>query len=113
MAIFIIIVQANVQFVKATEDVEIYRNEAGRAIKVLAKRKLQFNLIFLDPPYKMLDMNDWMIKLDDQGLIAEDAVIVVEHDAKVVYPEQFSSFTQLKHSLYGDIAVSIYRYEAI
>jgi len=101
---------ANIDFVKAANDVEVYRNDAKRAIKVLAKRNMQFDLVFLDPPYKMIDMHEWMVDFHEQQMLTKDAVIVIEHDAKVIYPDEISNFIQVKHSNYGDIAVSVYHY---
>lgn len=102
-------IRQNVAAVGAAEHIEIYRNDASRAMKALAKRGMQFHLIFLDPPYRMDDMDEWLIQMLDLQLIHSDAVIVVEHDAKVTYPEQISSLFQVRTTQYGDIAVTIYR----
>lgn len=106
-------IRQNVEAVGASKDFEIYRNEATRALKALAKRSLKFNLIFLDPPYRMDDMDDWLEQMDTLALIEDEALIVVEHDVKVVYPESFNRFSQIKKQQYGDIAVTIYRYSLI
>ena len=103
-------IRMNVEAVGAKDSFEIYRNDASRAIKALAKRDVTFNLILLDPPYKMDDMDKWLESMDTLKLIAENAWIVVEHDAKVTYPQSVPHFKQLKHQQYGDIAVTIYRY---
>ena len=34
---------------------EVYKNNADRALKALAKRDIQFDVIFLDPPYKRVN----------------------------------------------------------
>ena len=104
------VIRHNVEAVGASDCFEIYRNDASRAMKVLAKRGMKFDLVFLDPPYKMDDMDNWLEQMDTLALIAEDAYIVVEHDAKVEYPLQFNRFEQMKKQQYGDIAVTIYRY---
>jgi 16S rRNA G966 N2-methylase RsmD len=35
-----------------TTQAEVYKNNADRALKALAKREIQFDVIFLDPPYE-------------------------------------------------------------
>ncbi|OMF37416.1 16S rRNA (guanine(966)-N(2))-methyltransferase RsmD [Paenibacillus sp. FSL H8-0548] len=103
-------IKQNVQTVNMGSAAEIYRNDAERALKALAKRGQRFRLVFLDPPYKMISMDSLMAQLVENQLLEQDAIIVVEHDAAHLYPEQLEHFEQLKHSKYGDIAVSIYHY---
>lgn len=106
------IIHMNVEAVGAKNSFEIYRNDATRALKALAKREIQFDLILLDPPYRMVDMDNWLQTMATLQLIANDAIIVVEHDIKIVYPETFLYFEQLKRQHYGDIAVTIYRFNS-
>ncbi|MCR8656183.1 16S rRNA (guanine(966)-N(2))-methyltransferase RsmD [Paenibacillus sp. T3-5-0-4] len=106
------IIRSNVDLVGASNCIEIYRNDSARALKALAKRDIQFDLIFLDPPYRIVDMDAWMLQLADLGLVADEATIVVEHDAKIQYPQELSGFELLRTNQYGDIAVTIYRYTA-
>ncbi|MFC4103660.1 16S rRNA (guanine(966)-N(2))-methyltransferase RsmD [Paenibacillus xanthanilyticus] len=105
------VIKQNVQAAGLTQQAEIYRNEAGRAIKVLEKRGERFALVFLDPPYRMKEMDAMMSELAQRGLLEDGARVIVEHDAAHVYPEQFASYIQLKHARYGDTAVTVYRHE--
>jgi len=105
-------VKHNVQAAGVEKQAEIYRNEASRALKVLAKRAEPFTLIFLDPPYRMKTMDALMQEFADKGLIVDRGVVVIEHDADHVYPEEIQDYEQLRYARYGDIAVTIYRYIA-
>lgn len=102
------VIRRNVEAAGMTDRAEIYKNEAGRAIKLLAKRELAFDLVFLDPPYKMKEADKLMAEMAERGLLADGAVIVVEHDARHAYSEQFGAFRQRRQAVYGDIAVTIY-----
>ncbi|UVI32454.1 16S rRNA (guanine(966)-N(2))-methyltransferase RsmD [Paenibacillus spongiae] len=104
------VIKRNVEAARVAERAEIYRNEAGRALKVLEKRGTAFSLVFLDPPYKMKDMDAFMQELAERGLLEAGGTVVIEHDAEHVYPVTAGAFEQTKHALYGDTAVSIYRY---
>src|SRR5690606_38221851 len=96
--------------VGAEQAFEIYRNDAGRAIKALAKREQAFNLIFLDPPYRMHDLDQWLLNMQQYKLIADGCFIVVEHDVKVQYPLEIDKLVQKRHTQYGEIAITIYHY---
>lgn len=104
------IIRQNVKTAGAENASEIYCNDADRALKALAKRNMQFSLVFLDPPYRMTMMDKMMGELAEKGLLADDAAIVVEHDASYKYPEEPNRFRQIKSAKYGDTAVTIYRY---
>ncbi|GKU78578.1 16S rRNA (guanine(966)-N(2))-methyltransferase RsmD [Paenibacillus sp. L3-i20] len=105
------IIRLNVKTAGADSAAEIYRNDAERALKALAKRDLKFTLVFLDPPYRMTEMDKLMVELTEKDMLAPDALIVVEHDASFKYPEEMTNFEQIKYAKYGDIAVTIYQYE--
>ncbi|CAM3945631.1 16S rRNA (guanine(966)-N(2))-methyltransferase RsmD [Paenibacillus alkaliterrae] len=105
-------IRQNVETAKMGSAAEIYRNDAERAMKALAKREQKFRLVFLDPPYKMITMDVLMSQLADNGMLEPAAIVVVEHDADHRYPEQLECFEQIKHAKYGDTAVSIYKYNS-
>ncbi|WP_424765830.1 16S rRNA (guanine(966)-N(2))-methyltransferase RsmD [Paenibacillus sp. sgz302251] len=103
-------IRQNVETARMGSAAEIYRNDAERALKALAKRGQRFRLVLLDPPYKMITMDALMEQLAELKLLESGAIIVVEHDAAHKYPERLDHFDQMKHAKYGDIAVSIYTY---
>jgi len=105
------IIRGNVQAAGAQSDFEIYRNDAARALKVLGKKQQAFDIIFLDPPYRMDDMDKWLLAMQELHLVAQEAVIVVEHDSKVQYPEVIGNLKQHRHTQYGEVAVTIYRHQ--
>ncbi|MCA0753989.1 16S rRNA (guanine(966)-N(2))-methyltransferase RsmD [Paenibacillus sp. N4] len=106
------IIRQNAEAARMGSAAEIYRNDAERALKALAKRGQRFRLVFLDPPYKMVTMDSLMEQLAELGLLETEAIIVVEHDAGHSYPERQGRFNQFKHAKYGDTAVSIYKYDS-
>lgn len=92
---------------------EVYRNDAGRAISALEKRGRAFDLVFLDPPYRMKHGDELMTTMADKGLLQDDALIVLEHESSYTYPEEIPGFRRLRQALYGETAISIYRYESV
>ncbi|KRE83230.1 16S rRNA (guanine(966)-N(2))-methyltransferase RsmD [Paenibacillus sp. Soil766] len=99
----------NVEAAKVKDQVEIYRTDAARALKVLAKRAEKFQLVFLDPPYRMKGIAELMTTMEEQAIVEQDATIVVEHDAKDVLLETIGGFKQLRRADYGDTAVTIFK----
>ncbi|MCE4048426.1 MULTISPECIES: 16S rRNA (guanine(966)-N(2))-methyltransferase RsmD [Bacillaceae] len=101
-------VKTNIAACKLEAKAEVYRNEADRALKALIKRDVVFDYIFLDPPYKKQQLEKLVLIINEEGLLADDGVIVCEHGSEVALPEKIGSFQQIKYEKYGIIAVSIY-----
>lgn len=68
-----------------------------------------FDLVFLDPPYRMTEVySDAISRLDRAGMLARDAVIVAERkgDARVGYPEGFEVYDT---RAYGETTIDFVR----
>jgi 16S rRNA (guanine966-N2)-methyltransferase len=101
-------VQHNLEAAGFTDKAEIYRNDAGRALKLLGKRGLQFDLVFLDPPYKMKAIAELITSLEEQALLEPNAWIIVEHDAEDDLAGKIGTLQLKKRAEYGETAITIY-----
>ncbi|WP_160036481.1 16S rRNA (guanine(966)-N(2))-methyltransferase RsmD [Paenibacillus sp. An7] len=104
------VIRANLKATKLESKAEVYRNEAGRALKLLAKRAYKFDVVFLDPPYRMKNADELMLAMQENDMFSEDAIVVVEYDADHEYEEKFGHFVQTRKTTYGDTAISVYHY---
>jgi 16S rRNA (guanine(966)-N(2))-methyltransferase RsmD len=103
------VVRDNLEATGLLPQAEVYRNEAERAVKVLAKRGAAFDLVLLDPPYRLRHMDALIEEMEALGILAPACTIVVEHDAAHQYPARIGRFARVRCAQYGDTAVSIYR----
>jgi 16S rRNA (guanine(966)-N(2))-methyltransferase RsmD len=76
------------------------------AIRQLAAAGEKFQVVFLDPPYAMHDMTGVLSAL--RPLLAEDAVILLEHEAKT-FPATPDGFDLYDSRKYGIAGVSFFR----
>ncbi|WP_036720452.1 16S rRNA (guanine(966)-N(2))-methyltransferase RsmD [Paenibacillus sp. JCM 10914] len=104
-------IKENLKATRLEEQAEVYRNDAGRALKALEKRGTNFELVFLDPPYRFKNGDELMIDMAERALLKHGAIVVLEYESGYAYPENFADFRCLRTARYGEIAVSIYRYE--
>ncbi|OGX61061.1 MAG: 16S rRNA (guanine(966)-N(2))-methyltransferase RsmD, partial [Paenibacillus sp. RIFOXYA1_FULL_44_5] len=74
-------IRANLQATGLDARAEIYRNDALRALKALEKRKNRFDLVFLDPPYRLKIAEQLLELLLQYQLLQPNAIIVYEHDS--------------------------------
>ncbi|WP_281887721.1 16S rRNA (guanine(966)-N(2))-methyltransferase RsmD [Paenibacillus sp. YYML68] len=102
-------IRLNLEATRMTEQAEVYRNDAMRALKALGKRGQQFDLVFLDPPYKQKVIGDLLEQLVADRLLTESARVVIEHPADDRYDEPPAGLEWLRRAEYGDTAVTILR----
>jgi len=102
------VIHENIKACHFEEKVEVYRNDADRALKALYKREIRFDYIFLDPPYKKQQLVSLIEKMEEKKLVSTSGIIVCEHSFDVELPREIGEFTQIKHETYGIIAITIY-----
>jgi 16S rRNA (guanine966-N2)-methyltransferase len=100
----------NLKSLGITDQAEVYRNDAFRALLALSKRELQFDLILLDPPYKRQDFEKLLYEIKKLEMLKKNGFILCEHDISEKLPESIDNCSILKQSNYGDaIGVTIYQ----
>ena len=68
-----------------------------------------FDLVFLDPPYRMTELHEMCELLAEYGLLAQDAMLVLEHRTGTLI-ELDDRFTLFKQREYGDTEIHFYLY---
>lgn len=96
----------NAQKLHMAEQCTILNCDWKAALQQLAGRGERFGVVFLDPPYAMHDMTAVLEALT--AVIDEDAVIVLEHEAKT-FPSTPDGFELYDSRKYGIAGVSFFR----
>ncbi|NGQ93875.1 16S rRNA (guanine(966)-N(2))-methyltransferase RsmD [Brevibacillus sp. SYP-B805] len=104
------VVKENIERLGLADRAELYRNDAARALKALAKRGIPFDAVFLDPPYAKQKIADEIAYLQEANLLADEAWIVAEHAAADSLPTAVGRCTVDRTATYGDTTVTIYRH---
>ncbi|TDL39187.1 16S rRNA (guanine(966)-N(2))-methyltransferase RsmD [Macrococcoides bohemicum] len=89
------------------EEVEIYKNDYKRALKALNKRDIQFNMIFLDPPYQKNIVNEALLMIKEFDLLAEDGQILIECEKNEIIDTL--DYEVIKNETYGITKLIILR----
>lgn len=81
-----------------------------RALEELARAGERFDLIFLDPPFADADAYRRVLEaVAGTTLLAEDGVLVAQHDARLPLPDAVGPLTRTRERKIGDNALSFYR----
>ncbi|MGY3714034.1 16S rRNA (guanine(966)-N(2))-methyltransferase RsmD [Sutcliffiella cohnii] len=106
-------IKSNVESLQVGEQVEIYRNDAVRALNAIQKRDLQFDLILLDPPYKRHQLEQLIHKMSDLKLLKHNGQIVAEHSNDVVLPDVIGNFSIQRQETYGITVISVFKWSEV
>lgn len=72
-------IHKNISILHIQDQCKVYRNDAVRALNLLAKKNELFHLILLDPPYKGIYYQPLLDKIEQSHVVASSGLIYVEH----------------------------------
>lgn len=105
-------IQRNVEKLRFAESARLLRCDWKQAVSQLKAGAAEpFDLVFLDPPYRMTELAECCAALADAGLLAQDAMLVLEHRTAVFSPPD-ERFTLFKERTYADTEIHFYLYTA-
>ena len=100
------IINHNLRKCGAEEKGLIVRKEFNRGVIQLSKEKIKFDIIFLDPPYKLLDERNPLKVIKKRGILKERGMIILRHYFKTDFGAKYYD-CQRQVSI-GDDTLSFY-----
>ena len=101
------VIKENIAHLKLEKQVEIYRNDAFKALNVLSKKESKFDLIFLDPPYGKISVTQLLEIIIAQNLLNNNGLIMCEYGEGLDVAYDKSRLRQIRHEIYGAIEILI------
>lgn len=89
-------------------DIEVYTQEALKSLKILARRKKVFDIVFLDPPYHRDLAKKALKSIVDSGILHPRSFIIVEHSKKDDIGLLSEGLILIKELVHGNIKVSFF-----
>ncbi|OGI09608.1 MAG: 16S rRNA (guanine(966)-N(2))-methyltransferase RsmD [Candidatus Margulisbacteria bacterium GWF2_35_9] len=84
---------------------KLYRNDSLRALDVLSKRKINFDLIFIDPPYDYPEYKALLLSISKFDILKTGGKLFVEMDSIDLADEKFNSLKHIKTYGYGQTKI--------
>lgn len=96
----------NLDKIHVTEEYHILEMDYKKALKEFQARGIKFDIVLLDPPYRLHFIHQILKRLVEYELLNPNALVVCEYDK-----EEISSdiLTCIKEKRYGDKYVKIYK----
>jgi 16S rRNA (guanine966-N2)-methyltransferase len=105
------VIHHNLEKCGAQDQAEVIHKEFNRAVIRLAKEEKTFHMIFVDPPYKMLEERDPLKVIYKRGILREGGLIALRKHFKTGYASKY--FSVQRRLRFGDDVILFYKARGI
>lgn len=102
-------IKENIEKTHAEDNFVVIKSAATEALQKFAADGIKFDLVFLDPPYRMKITEQIIKDMVEQDLLNEDAIIVDETDYDIDLTD-FDRIDLIKEKRYKDTKVALYQF---
>ena len=102
-------IRSNIERLGCADRTRLLEMPDQRAVRLLTEERAVFDLIYLDPPYRM-DLTPVLAAVMQGGLLASAGMIIAEHDAKTE-PVPPAGLYLARQKVYRDTALSFFAEE--
>jgi 16S rRNA (guanine(966)-N(2))-methyltransferase RsmD len=99
------VVRENLERTRLVDRGKVYPIPVARAIGRLTG---PYDLVVADPPYEYDRAERELSQVIEQGLLAEEGTIVVEHSKRTEWPDELAGIPRVFYRRYGDTCISLY-----
>lgn len=107
------LIEKNLESLGLRAEARVLAVDAARGLQRLAAEaaaKRNYDIAFLDPPYAAVeDYRRVLSFLGTSRLLAEDSLVIAEHQPKLELPETAGNLDRVRMLRQGDAALSFYR----
>ncbi|NLC96101.1 MAG: pantetheine-phosphate adenylyltransferase [Erysipelotrichaceae bacterium] len=100
------IIQTNAKLLD--ENINLYKLNYKNALNQF--KNLKFDLIFLDPPYKMKVIDDIINFISANNMLDEDGYIIVETSKDYELKDSIGKIVKVKESIYGIAKINYFKW---
>ncbi len=114
----VIFIDANIKSIKVLKgnldnlnikgNAEVFHTDYATAIGKLYNFKKQFDIIFIDPPYRVGMAQNALEAIDKNPILTQTGLIVVEHDSGDDMPQSIGRLHKYRIKKYGNTSLSFY-----
>lgn len=105
------IIEANISKCGADDQALVINKEFNRAVIDLGKKGVKFDLIFLDPPYKLLAERNPLKVIRKRQILKPEGLLIIRHHRQ--FSPSMEDFKLIRQVDFGDDIFSFYSGEVI
>ena len=100
------LIRENLKRTKLEKEAKVIRSDY---LDYLNRCREQYNIIFLDPPYAEVFLENSIKRITEIDILQSDGIIVAERPLGKELPWEFEGYTRSKDYKYGKVLLTIYR----
>jgi len=100
------LIRENLKRTKLEQDAKVIRSDY---LDYLSRCREQYNIIFLDPPYAEVFLENAIKRITEIDILQSDGIIVAERPLGKELPWEFEGYTRSRDYKYGKVLLTIYR----
>jgi 16S rRNA (guanine(966)-N(2))-methyltransferase RsmD len=101
------VIKTNLVKCEAEERGRVIHKEFNRAVIQLAKEDVKFDLIFVDPPYKLLGKRNPLKVIKKREILKDDGMVVLRHHFKTKFEGKY--YDVKRRITLGDDTIVLYK----
>ncbi|MBQ1826676.1 MAG: 16S rRNA (guanine(966)-N(2))-methyltransferase RsmD [Erysipelotrichaceae bacterium] len=104
------VIRKNIESLKVNEKCRVLNLDYSQALRTLGEEKQSFDLIYLDPPYRLQAISEIVKQVSANELIAKNGIIIAEtlKEEEIEVP---SGFEKEKEAFYGITKITYIRFK--
>lgn len=106
------VIRENLRRVRFTGRARVWIVPVSRAIRLLARRRESFDMIFLDPPYRRNWVEACLEMIARGNLLRPSGTLIVEHSTREQPKPEYGSLMLQDQRNYGDTLLSFFKHAA-
>ncbi len=104
------VIKQNIANLKVEKQCHVMKTDAVSALRHLCEKQVQFDMIFVDPPYVLENIYQEVMDIIYKGnLLSHNGHLVLESAKEVQMPSHYENFELKKEATYGICKISYYR----
>lgn len=104
-------IKKNIAKLRYENRCQVISSDYRQALAQLGLQKQAFDLVFMDPPYRILVLPECCTLMAEHGLLAEGAMVVLEHSTGSLKMDD-ARFLLYKQRTYGETEIHYYLYHS-
>lgn len=105
------IISQNLTHTKLSEKASVITGNVSSALKRPDMDKMQFDIIFMDPPYNKNLVQETLEILASGSFLYDGGLVAVERSLKDNVPERFGDLVLIRNQKYGDTVLTFYEFD--
>jgi len=104
------IIKDNLNHTNFMEQSIVFKNDIMVSIKSFGEKKIRFDYIYLDPPFRQEGLIHKLLdSISFEDILKDNGIIIIEHEKELKLEDNINEFLKFDYRKYGSKSLSFYK----